>query len=281
MQSYEFVPSPSEHGLVQVLQDARDTLFIASPYIKDYGVEVVLKNTQSKNLRLLTNLDMGNVTGTGFDIAAVLKLWDKFELKVSSLGKLHAKIYAADKRIAFVTSANLTRGGLRENYEYGVILRDVTVLSALLQDANAYFNLGNIFDREMVENIWVDVQEIRDLQRKLEKSMEAKRLRKTLREKEEALETKILTNRTKGKTVNAVFSETIEYLLRSRGLLSTQEIHQFMQDIHPDICDDTIDRVINGQHFGKKWKHMVRNAQQHLKQSGEIYLQEGKWRLSA
>ncbi|MEK7270344.1 MAG: hypothetical protein AAB215_05290 [Planctomycetota bacterium] len=50
-----------------------------------------------------------------------------------------------------------------------------------------------------------------------------------------------------------------------------------IQNIHPDICDDSIDRVIDGQHFGKKWKHFVRSAQQHLKQRGEIRLQNGRW----
>ena len=54
---------------------------------------------------------------SGFDINAVLRLWDKFDLQLSSLSRLHAKVYIADSKAAFVTSANLTRGGLRENYE--------------------------------------------------------------------------------------------------------------------------------------------------------------------
>jgi hypothetical protein len=45
------------------------------------------------------------------------------------------------------------------------------------------------------------------------------------------------------------------------------------------MCDDSIDRVIDGVHFGKKWKHMVRNTQQFLKSRREIELREGLWRL--
>lgn len=100
-----------------------------------------------------------------------------------------------------------------------------------------------------------------------------------MRRKEENLQTKILRNRIKGRTINAIFAETINYLLESRGPLSTPELHRFIQDIHPDICDDSIDRIIDGQHFGKKWKHLVRSAQQYLKRNNIIYLEADKWYL--
>ncbi len=277
---YELVSSPAERGLTHVIQEARHTLFIVAPYIKEYGVRVILDNARIKNLRILTNLSLTNVTGAGFDIEALLGLWSRFDLKLSSLGKLHAKTYIADNRLAFVTSANLTRGGLKENYEYGIVLRDEAVVTAMLDDMDKYFNLGNIFTRERVENIEDEVQEIRNLQKALAKSDEAKDLRRALRKREDALQTKILKNLVEGRTVNAIFSKTIEYLLGSRGPLSTDELNPLVQNIHPDICDDSMDRVINGQRFGKKWKHLVRNAQQYLKARGIIYLRDGKWRLA-
>jgi hypothetical protein len=61
--------------------------------------------------------------------------------------------------------------------------------------------------------------------------------------------------------------------------MATRDIHREVQRIHPDLCDDTVDRVINGQRFGKKWKHAVRRAQYHLKQKGEIVLHDSKWSL--
>ncbi|MEW5717737.1 MAG: phospholipase D family protein [Chloroflexota bacterium] len=278
-QVYALVTFPVEDRFAQVIQEARNSLFIAAPYIKDYGVQVVLDNTRAKNLRILTNLDLANVTGAGFDLESLLKLWDRYDLSVSSLGKLHAKVYIADSKVAFMTSANLTRGGLRENYEYGVVLRDEELVSAILADMNEYFKLGNTFSREKIASIKSDVEEIRDLRKGLEASEAAKRLRKVLRQKEENLQTKILRNRIEGKTINAIFAETIKYLLATKGPLSTEELHPLIKNIHSDICDDSIDRVINGQHFGKKWKHLVRNAQQSLKQNGVIALKERKWQL--
>jgi phosphatidylserine/phosphatidylglycerophosphate/cardiolipin synthase-like enzyme len=125
---------------------------------------------------MLTNLNIANVTGTGFDIDALLSLWARFDVQVSSLGKLHAKTYIADSRIAFVTSANLTRGGLVENYEYRLVLRDGQLVSAMLDDMKKYFALGNIFSREKIEGIRADVTQIRNLQEALAKSDEVKHL---------------------------------------------------------------------------------------------------------
>lgn len=40
--------------------------------------------------------------------------------------------------------------------------------------------------------------------------------------------------------------------------------------MHPDVCDDAVDRVIKGRLYGKSWIRDVRNAQQHLKSKGKI-----------
>ena len=57
----------------------------------------------------------------------------------------------------------------------------------------------------------------------------------------------------------------------------TSELHQHVRAIHPDLCDDE-DRIIGGESFGRKWKHTVRTAQQHLKHRGEIERKDnGQW----
>jgi hypothetical protein len=92
-------------------------------------------------------------------------------------------------------------------------------------------------------------------------------------------EDELVRYRLQGGSVTSVFERTTSYLLRRNGPLSTRELHPLIQQIHPDLCDDTVDRVIDGVHFGKRWKHWVRTAQHHLKSRGEIELHEGKWRL--
>ena len=79
--------------------------------------------------------------------------------------------------------------------------------------------------------------------------------------------------------IHGVFAATILYLLAKHGPMPTTELHPRVQATHPDLCDDSVDRVINGQRFGKKWKHATRTAQQHLKKQGRIDLVNGKWTL--
>lgn len=58
-------------------------------------------------------------------------------------------------------------------------------------------------------------------------------------------------------------------------------MHPRIQALLPDLCDDQTDRVIDGKHFGKLWKHHVRSAQQHLKRAGIITYKGGLWVLTA
>ena len=63
--------------------------------------------------------------------------------------------------------------------------------------------------------------------------------------------------------------------------MSTEDLYSSIADLHPDLCDDSVDRVIDGKRFGKKWKHAVRTAQQQLKRKGIADLRQGKWSLCA
>lgn len=83
------------------------------------------------------------------------------------------------------------------------------------------------------------------------------------------LEEALIRIRISNKSTNLIFGETILLLLKTKPLLTT-ELQAMIQDIHSDICDNTVDRIIDGEHFGKLWKHQVRNAQQSLKKSGKI-----------
>lgn len=278
-EKFQLIASPIERTIKELLQEAKESLFISTPYIKSYGTKLLLSNAKTKQLSLLTNLSLKNVSGAGFDFESLLMLGNHFEITVSSLENLHAKIYIADTSLALVTSANLTLGGLRENYEYGILIRDSDTIRALRTDMLHYFSLGNIFQEHVLIGIREDIQTIKRLKAELDQTSQGRRLRQALRSTEENYQYKIFSNHVQDRTINSIFSETILYLLHRHGALSTRQLHGFVKEIHPDICDDTIDRVINGQHFGKKWKHMVRNAQQSLKSSGLIHLNNAMWEL--
>ena len=109
-----------------------------------------------------------------------------------------------------------------------------------------------------------------------DKSITAK-LGAAFEQRTEAAKLELFKARARGKTTHGIFCDTVLYLLEREGPLETVELHPSVQHIHPDLCDDTIDRVIDGIHFGKKWKHYVRNAQQALKRQGLIGFDGHHW----
>ncbi|MFN3345701.1 MAG: phospholipase D family protein [Chloroherpetonaceae bacterium] len=271
----ELVKSPIENTLQALLKKATKEILIASPYINIEGVKSIKNEVQSKGelkISVLTNLSVQNITSNVTQPKAILKLCEGFkEASVSSLHRLHAKIYLIDGQISLITSANLTQGGLKDNYEYGVVIEDEAMVQQIKNDLVGYRRLANQISLELLKEIAEENEGIQNLKSEHLKAVENDKLTKALKKAEQQLNDKLLFSRVQhGQSINAIFSETILYLLEKHESLTTRELNKLIQEIHPDICDDKIDRIINGQRFGKLWKHAVRNAQRHLKELGKI-----------
>jgi HKD family nuclease len=282
---YKFLLSPWKNEFINAISETKKELFVSSPFINIEGVRILSNAVQTKSsieISLVTNLTTQNIVNGITEPAALLELYKQFvQVKISSLGRLHAKVYLIDDRIGIITSANLTKGGLVNNFEYGVLIDDKSVICAIKEDMLKYYSLGNVFDKNLLEKIVEESNKIQKIQNRSQEIIKNTKLARLLRKYTDSLDFELLKNRIKeGKTINAIFSDTILYFLEKKGALSTEEIHPLIQAMHPDICDDSIDRVINGQHFGKRWKHLVRNAQQALKKRGLIFLKNNKWHLA-
>src|SRR6185437_12471860 len=179
--------------------------------------------------------------------------------------------------MAIITSGNLTEPGLCGNIEYGVALRGDATVREVRTDLERYGKLGASISLDDVSALAVELQELRILFQRAQGSIRAK-ARKAFRQKLESARNQMLRQRAKGKTTHAIFSDTILFLL-AKGSLRTDQLHARVKLLQPDLCDDSIDRVIDGGHFGKKWKHHVRNAQQALKKQGKIRFDNGLWYL--
>ena len=280
---YKFLSFPWKDEFINILSRTKKEIFISSPFINVAGVEILSNSIQTKssiNIFLLTNLTIQNIINRSNEPSALLELYKLFnQVKISSLGKLHAKIYIVDNEIGIITSANLTRGGLINNFEYGVLIDDKNVVSTIKNDMLKYFSFGNIFDKNLLEKINEESKKLYKIKYETDNFAKDTRLAQLLKKAAETIDYEILKNRIKSRTINAIFSDTIIFILKKRGSLSTSNLHPLIQSTHPDICDDSIDRVIEGQHFGKKWKHLVRSAQQSLKRKRLIYLKDGRWCL--
>jgi hypothetical protein len=188
-------------------------------------------------------------------------------------------VYVADEDLAIVTSANLTAGGLYRNFEYGLEVRTGSIARTIKRDVLEYGTLGAEVPPEQLEAYCIAADELHSLVEEQSRSIR-RDIRRRFEESFRSAEDSLIRLRLAGGPVHTVFARTIEYLLRSRGAMSTEEMHPIIKGIHPDLCDDSVDRVIDGKRFGKKWKHAVRTAQQQLKKRGLVRYEHGLWRLA-
>lgn len=123
----------TEQALLQVINAAEKTLFITS--FVAYDVSTIVKALNAANDRgvvisMLLELSQDHGGSITFDAigkkitlvpAARLYAWREKAGPFSD-GRVHAKVAAADGRICFITSANLTGHAMEKNMEAGVLI---------------------------------------------------------------------------------------------------------------------------------------------------------------
>lgn len=280
----EFLRSPWAQHFNFLIERASSSLVISSPYIGKEPCNRILaiksKNGEANQLSilLLTDLSRDTLLSGATDIFAICDMANTFpKMEIRFLPSIHAKVYVADEEIAVVTSANMTKGGLLSNFEYGVKFDDRDLVRRIKTDITDYAGLGTRINQPQLEFLSQISCELNRLRNDAEKSVKS-HLRTEFGRRLKNFDEEIIRTRAAGRAPHAIFADAILYLL-ARKPMSTTELHPLIQSIHPDLCDDSVDRVIDGKHFGKKWKHAVRTAQQHLKKTGQIELKEGIWYL--
>lgn len=269
------------HHLLSVVSE---DLLLVAPFVKsrvtrEISSELVKRGVQCDvHLTLLSSLRPESALSGSLDLeglAELGKVLPRFDLV--HLPALHAKVYVADHRMAVVTSANLTDGGLSGNLEYGAVFTGEAIVGEIRRDFENYSLLGARVSPEEVGKL---VEEIRELKVLLDNAQSTIRAqaRKAFREKLGDAQLRLLRHQAKGKTTQGILCDTILYLLAQRPLL-TVELHPLIQRLQPDLCDDSIERVIDGVYFGKRWKHHVRSAQQFLKRQGHIRYDGTRWHV--
>jgi phosphatidylserine/phosphatidylglycerophosphate/cardiolipin synthase-like enzyme len=280
----EFYPSPWRHQFERALDGVRDQLIIATPFIKKSEAEYVcnrlLSGESSKKpyVRVITDLRTESVLGGSLDMDA-LKIFQNqmSDSEIITLPHLHAKVYIFDTSLAVVGSANLTRSGLDSNYEYSVGIREPILVNRIKTDIDAYARIGNILHPSEVEELSQVAEEISAEYRNVQRSAAASAKRQ-FDERLKSANVRFAEALVGTRSAHGLFSEAILYVL-SHGPLPTRHLHPQVQQLLPDLCDDSAELIISGKRFGKAWKHHVRNAQQNLKRRGLIALDDDLWHL--
>lgn len=280
------VKGPWGDQLLELLSLANTDLLLACPFITNTTTKWIsnhlarLGRGQDLRIMCITNIRPESVLAGSLELDGLADLGRRFgQFRLFHMPSLHAKVYVADQKCAIITSGNLTEGGLKGNCEYGVFLRDAVQVKEICGDFEGYSRLGALVSVDEAVTLANDLSRLRGLYQASERRVirEAGGLfKKKLLEAQE----KVLRFRARGTSTHAIFCDTIEYLL-SKGPLRTTEMHPLIQGMHPDICDDHIDRVIDGVNFGKKWKHHVRTTQQALKCAHKIEFDGQRWYLTS
>jgi phosphatidylserine/phosphatidylglycerophosphate/cardiolipin synthase-like enzyme len=253
-----FLKSPFEKEFRAILNKTEKEIVFSSPYINDGGVSILLGsigNINDKSINILTNLSARNIVDNVTQPQALLKMYDAFKkTTISSLDKLHAKIYIIDESFAVITSANLTYGGLKTNFEYGVLTDDIESIKMIKRDVLDYASLGYVFDKPFIAKIYEETQKIKYVQEKPDKERGDSELRLLLEQKKkiDSLFVRRYENR---ETRHGIFVKTILFLLRKYRQLTIIELYALVKDIHPEMCDDSIE-----YHNEIRWKIEVRQA---------------------
>ena len=271
----ELLPSPFAPRLRQFLETLEHNCFICSPYVTLGPVQQLIeiirqkKTEESIEIKMLTDISPQNLVQKSTDIDALILLMKNVKnVEITYLPRVHAKVYIAGECEAIVSSANFTQGGTVVNLEYGISIKEPKIVREISDDITRYSRLGSAVSAEQLDDLKERVEQLREAIGEEQRSIRAKTRALSAQLRRET-ENNLIRVRTSQRTTHAIFAETLLYLL-SRRALPTVDLHEMIREIHPDLCNDSVERVIDGKKFGKFWKHEVRSAQASLKRKGAI-----------
>jgi phosphatidylserine/phosphatidylglycerophosphate/cardiolipin synthase-like enzyme len=94
-------------------------------------------------------------------------------MEIRFLPSIHAKVYVADERLAVVTSANMTRGGLLNNLEYGIEVDDINLVRRIKLDITEYAGLGTRIDQVKLKFLSQISSDLNHIRAEAEKSVKS------------------------------------------------------------------------------------------------------------
>ncbi len=280
----ELLTSPWLPTFKALVREATTELSLVAPFITSWPLswvgQEVAGRPVSPQVSLMTDFNLVSLQSGSLSVAAV----DAFmrlvpEVRVIHVPRLHAKTYL-NSQTAIVTSGNLTANGLLHNVEYGVRLTTKKEVEQVRQQVLNLEQIGSRLSSQSIQAIAACVGEVQSTIQQQASRPQRSILARLLTQQQQNLSSQVLAGRTETESVEGIFRRTLLAVLRWHGPSSTQSIHGWMMQLQPDLCDESLNRVINGVSFGRKWKHQVRSAQAGLKRAGLVSYSNGLWQLT-
>ena len=132
----KIIRSPWRNELMELVENAKKSIKIISPFVKETIINELLINKQKQTkIELITSFKFSNFCLTQSDFS-VFKIINEAGGKVKINPQLNANIYIFDDKKVIISSGNLSDNGLTNNYEYGILLDDKTLVAEAVSDYN-------------------------------------------------------------------------------------------------------------------------------------------------
>lgn len=120
-----------------LVEDSKSNIRLCAPYVKDEIVNNIY-DYKKPNVKVdfISNFSMPNFYKRSSDIEAFKTITNQGD-DVFNCQTLHAKIYIFDDKYSIITSSNLTPSGFEKNLEYGVFIKDATLVNKTVIDFKA------------------------------------------------------------------------------------------------------------------------------------------------
>ena len=131
------VVRPSWLHLQEVMNNAESDLIVCSPYYSAQGMGRIFNDFDTQAcLHFWTRLSPSDWAARASDPEQLFTLLERLsdngvEVKLATIQRLHAKVYAADRTLALIGSSNLSEGGFGTNLELMVRLHDEEAANAI------------------------------------------------------------------------------------------------------------------------------------------------------
>lgn len=248
----EIVSPPVWPVLMDLVQAARTDLLLVSLYVGATALDKVSDraNGVAGKATLMLSATAENVVGGSVDLGAVERFAARFNAAVIHVLRLHAKVYVEDATRALVTSANLTHNGLFVNFEYGILVKDSELVASIRSDLQSLKSVGVPLGVEQLQRLRSTADRCR--QSIAEAGMAVKAAMSDVAELlRQSYDEHVREARSRTGSTTSIFRRAVLQVLTEHGAMRTGELNPLIQQLIPDLCDDMIDRVIGGVHFGK------------------------------
>ncbi len=245
----KIIKNPWQDIFIKLVKNAEEKIYLSSPFIKENVAKLIVDNKQSKvDCKILTRFTLPNIRGGGLDLSAI-KYFQDANFFQKNISNLHAKIFIFDNQ-AIITSSNLTNGGLKNNLEYGVLIKDNKEIE---KDFLNYYNDKN---HEFIKN--KHILKVEDFIKDLP-PISSKLRNKSLDE-------------------NSIFSEDIK-LIKNKLTKGNLKVFESIEEIEKEIFATEDIYKFKTEFTGKTPENTIRRNLQELRDVGLLeFIERGKYK---